>query len=90
LGSPGHAPRYDRGIGSVAVRMRSVLQTTTGPCPSPLQQLKGSVRKALNPKQAYNMVPGKIPITCKHPVVHLFFGRVSDRVRIKSERSSIC
>ena len=26
-----------------------------------LQQLKGSVRKALNPKQAYNMVPGRDP-----------------------------
>jgi hypothetical protein len=29
--------------------------------PSPLQQLKGSVRKALNPKQAYNMVAGRDP-----------------------------
>jgi hypothetical protein len=26
-----------------------------------LQQLKGSVRKALNPKQAYHMVPGRDP-----------------------------
>ena len=26
-----------------------------------LQQLKDSVRKALNPKQAYNMVPGRDP-----------------------------
>ena len=28
---------------------------------STLQQLKGSVRKALNPKQAYHMVPGRDP-----------------------------
>ena len=26
-----------------------------------LEQLEGSVRKALNPKEAYNMVPGRDP-----------------------------
>ena len=33
-----------------------------------LEQLEGSVRKALNPKEAYNMVPGRDPENVfKHP-----------------------
>src|SRR6516165_1263328 len=50
FGSPGHAPRYDRGIGSVAVRMRSVLQTTTGPCPSHPTATEGQRAQGVEPQ----------------------------------------
>ena len=41
--------------------MRSVCKQLPARAHRTLQQLKGSVRKALNPKQAYNMVPGRDP-----------------------------
>src|SRR6516164_2382895 len=50
FGSPGHAPRYDRGIGSAAVRMRSVLQPTTGPCPSHPTATEGQRAQGVEPQ----------------------------------------
>src|SRR6516165_3799915 len=49
FGSSGHAPRYDRGIGSAAVRTRSVLQPTTGPCPSHPTATEGQRARGVEP-----------------------------------------
>ena len=43
---------------SVCARFRKQLPARAHPT---LEQLEGSIRKALNPKEAYNMVPGRDP-----------------------------
>jgi hypothetical protein len=43
---------------SVCARFRKQLPTRAHPT---LEQLEGSIRKALNPKEAYHMVPGRDP-----------------------------
>ena len=43
---------------SECARFRKQLPARAHPT---LEQLEGSVRKALNPKEAYNMVPGRDP-----------------------------